>query len=132
MNRRGAQNVLLMEIMVAVLFFALCSTVLLETFMAAREYSRRSELESKALVNVQDIAEQLYATADESALLTELGFEWQGDRWLKEQPEYTLTAEIDWQTTTAGRIRKVQICAMNGESALLELPCVRYWPGRTE
>lgn len=129
MSRNRNQNVLLVEIMIAVLFFALCSTVLMETFVAAREFSRRSGVESRALVAVQDISEQLYAAEDHEQLLNGQGFEQSENGWTKDEGEYRLSVVAAGQEAPAGAILMFEIRALDGDQVLVELPCARYVPG---
>ena len=82
MNKSRNQNVLLVEIMIAVLFFMLCSGVLLETFMAAREYERRSFTETEALIDMQSISEKMYASDDAEEVLRDSGFVQEEGKWL--------------------------------------------------
>lgn len=129
MSRNRNQNVLLVEIMIAVLFFALCSTVLLETFVAAREFSRRSGVESRALTEVQDLSEQLYASDDCEQLLTGQGFEQTEAGWQADRGDYQLSLTFSVEDTAAGSIRSISIRALDDGEVLVELPCARYMPG---
>ena len=63
------QRALLMEIMIAVLFFALCASVLLQTFAAARECSRSAGVQGAALLEAQSLANRLSASDDMAAAL---------------------------------------------------------------
>ena len=81
------QRALLMEIMVAVLFFALCASVLLQTFAAAREYSRRAGVEGEALLQAQSLASLLYVREDTDTALRESGFEECGGVWMRQECE---------------------------------------------
>lgn len=52
-------NVLLTELVIVILFFALTAVTVMQVFVAAHQKSRHSALVSKATVVAQDIAEQL-------------------------------------------------------------------------
>lgn len=129
MSKNRSQNILLAEIMVAVLFFALCSTVILEVFVTAKEYSGRAEAESEAMLIAQDLAEQFYAADDAEALLQEKGFIIQNDIWTAELNGYTLAVETAEESTEAGILRTAQISISLEEDMLAGLPVVRYVPG---
>lgn len=128
MNKSGNQNALLIEIMIAVLFFALCSTVLVETFMTANRQSRYAGLDSQALVEAQDVAERLYAAADGEALLASAGFTLENGLWTRANGEVRLTVALSGQETVAGILRKADVGAYRGETLLASLPVARYEP----
>lgn len=129
MNRNRNQNVLLVEIMIAVLFFALCSTVILETFMAARRYEERSRTETAALTELQNMTERLYAAEDVDALLTECGYSRNETGWQMDCGEYTIDLTVDEELTLDGLLRTTLICARQDGELIAEIPGARYLPG---
>lgn len=129
MGKNRNQNNLLVEIMIAVLFFALCSTVILETFMAARQFNHKSGVESRALAAVQDINEQLYAAEDAEELLQEIGFEKAENEWLRDDGEYRLKLVLDERDSGTGMLRTSKIQAMYDDKVFAEIPGARYLPG---
>jgi Tfp pilus assembly protein PilE len=128
MSKNRSQNILLVEIMIAVLFFALCSTVILEVFVTAKEYGRKSSVETTALIEMQDVSEQIYADAD-SNVPAENGFELCGEYWQKDCGEYTLKLTVAEESTEAGMMRIWQITALYGEEEVAQIPGARYIPG---
>lgn len=128
MNKSRNQNALLIEIMIAVLFFALCATVLVETFMAAHEQGRHAGLDSRALVEAQDVAEQLYAAADAEALLTEAGFTRVDGVWARLNGEACLTVTLAREDTAAGVLHTAEVAASRGDTLIVTLPVARYVP----
>jgi hypothetical protein len=60
--KRGGSALLLAEIMLAIMFFALSLTVSLRLLVSAREYMNRSEDISHAVVESQSIAESFKAS----------------------------------------------------------------------
>ena len=64
MRNRNRSNVLLVEILIAVLFFMLSATVLVRVFVTARNMTVRSGVESVAVADAQNVAESLYAAGD--------------------------------------------------------------------
>lgn len=125
------QRALLMEIMVAVLFFALCASVLLQTFAAAREYSRRAGVEGEALLQAQSLASLLYVREDADAALRESGFEECGGVWTR-QEEYSLSVSGQEEATPSGTLRTMTVRVLLGETVMAELPVARYAPGEAE
>lgn len=128
MNGSRSQRTLLVEIMFAVLFFALCATVLMRTFATAHEYSDRAGTDSAALLEAQDLAERLYAAADPQALLEDCGFARADGLWRREAEEYILEVELAGEAAPAGVLRTARIRALRGGETIVELPCVRYVP----
>ena len=132
MSKNRSQNALLVEIMIAVLFFALCSTVILETFVAAREYSRRAGIQNEALVDLQDLAERLYAEEETDRLMEAEGFKPAGEVWKLDAGEYIIEVEFAQEDAPAGKLDMAQLRALYGDKLLAELPWARYIPGEAE
>ena len=59
MVKHNRQNTLLMEILIVVLFFALCSTVILNVFVGAHNQSARAGAQADALIAAQSLADRL-------------------------------------------------------------------------
>lgn len=129
MSKSRNQNNLLVEIMIAVLFFALCSTVILETFMAARQFNHKSGVESRAIETMQDINEQFYAADDTAELLQKAGFEQLQDEWVRDYGEYRLKLVFEEESSGAGILRTNRIQAMYDDEVFAEIPGARYLPG---
>lgn len=132
MSKSRNQNALLVEIMIAVLFFALCSTVILETFVAAREYSRRAGIQNEALVDLQDLAERLYAEEDTNRLMEAEGFGAENEGWKLDAGEYTIEVEFAQEEAPVGTLNSALLRALYGDKILAELPWTRYIPGEAE
>ena len=129
MSKNRSQNILLAEIMIAVLFFALCSTVMLEVFVAAKEYRSRSEIQSEALIRMEDLAEQMYVSEALEDLLKEEGFQQSGNEWINDRQEYRLQVSFEEKANMAGTLRTGYISLWMGEEEIAELPIARYIPG---
>ena len=126
---KGSQlNTLLVEILIAVLFFALAATVVLDAFVIARSQSREASVYNVALAQAQDVADVLYASADAGDVLAGAGFAQEGDAWAREGEDFTLTVTLAEEAMTAGRMRLFDVHAVRGGDTLFELPCARYLP----
>ena len=132
MGKGNQLNTLLVEIMIAVLFFALSSTVVLETFVVTRNQSRMANVCDEALVEAQNIADRLYATGDISGTLEQAGFTQDGQVWTLQMDEYVLRVTAQEETTTTGVLLDAEVSAIYNEDTLLTLPCVRYVPGEVQ
>ena len=129
-NRSRSQNALLVEIMIAVLFFALCATVILETFVSAWDYSSHAGVHSRAQLEVQDLAERIYAAEDVQLVLEEAGFSMENGLWQQKTDEYRMEVELDVHAESAGELRTALIRVVcKDEKIIAELPSARYIPG---
>lgn len=126
------QRALLMEIMIAVLFFVLCASVLLQTFVAAREYSRGAGAQGAALLEAQSLANRLSASEDMAAALAAQGFEERGAAWRRDGGEFSLEVELDAEEMPAGVLHSARVRALRAENVLVELSAARYLPGEVK
>lgn len=110
-------NALLVEILMAMLFFALAATVILQVFVSARTESDRAAEFSGVLFAAQNLADEAYLADDPGALTAQAG-------------GCTLTVETAEEQTGAGILRRAKVVAVNASGeTVLELPCTRYLPG---
>lgn len=129
MDRNNHLSTLLVEILIAVLFFALSATVLLEMFVASRSQSAYAGLCGEALCAAQNLADEVYAAEDAQAMLSQAGFAQQDGVFTLENGEYTLAVTFGERQTKAGALREAEVCALRGDETLIRLPCSRYVPG---
>lgn len=135
-KNRSKSNVLLVEILIAVLFFMLSSTVIVNVFVTARNMTVRSGVESAAVQEAQNVAEAIYAADDVDQLMEKLGFRSAHDSWSKDCGDYTLYVSGETQRTGYGEIWKGSVSAFynlrNPDATrpeadeLFSLPCARY------
>lgn len=129
MSKNRNQNILLVEIMIAVLFFALCSTVILETFAAARQYEKQSRIDTAALTEMQNMTELLYAAENPDEFLPECGYEQTEAGWSRDFGDYRLDVMVGEEETSVGVLRTTKIRALRGDKQIAEMPGARYLPG---
>ena len=129
MAKGKRQNSLLVEIIIAVLFFALSATVILDVFVTAYKQSAYADVCDMALTAAQNLSERLYVSEDAQALLQSRGFAQDGDAWLLEENGYTLRVELGSEPAGAGTLATALITALSGEETLVELPSARYISG---
>ena len=72
MGKSSRVNALLVEILLAILFFALAATVILRCFSAAYEQASRADARDRALAGAQNVAAALCASVDPEQALREL------------------------------------------------------------
>ena len=128
MGNGRRQNALLVEIIIAVLFFALSATVILDVFATAYLQTTYAATCNAAMEDGQNIAALIYVSDDPEALLNGDGFIQEGDMWQREAEGYLLQVTLDITQSEAGEMRKAQITAVRGETEILEIPCAHYIP----
>ena len=136
MRNRNRSNVLLVEILIAVLFFMLSATVLVKVFVAARNMTVRSGVESMAIADAQNVAETMYAAEDIDATLEGMGFYSSHGAWTLDRGDYTLYVDGQATSTEAGELWSGTVSAFyklrNPDDAraedeqLFSLTCTRY------
>ena len=117
MSKGSRVNALLVEILLAILFFALSATVILQCFSAAYEQANRAEARDRAL----------YAAEDRAQALRDRGFS-EDESWVLEGEGWRLSVSLDSQAAGAGVMETAEILATAGETALFRLPVARYLP----
>lgn len=109
-------NSLLLEILIAILFFGLCASAIMQVYVAARSQSDEAAVLTDALMAAQNLADETWLAGEPGErVLTCDGF--------------TLHVTVADETTEAGVLRTGEVTAMDeaGE-ALITLPCSRYLP----
>lgn len=128
MGKGNQLNTLLVEIMIAVLFFALSSTVILETFVVTRNQSRLADVYNVALMEAQNIADKLYTSDAVEQTLEQSGFTQDGNVWTYTEEVYNLRVTVTEEETAAGVLLSTEVSAVHKDEAILTLPCSRYIP----
>ena len=129
MRNGKKQSALLVEIIIAVLFFALSATVILQTFAAAYRQGVYASTCNNAMAEAQNLAGRLYVSDEPEALLEAEGFQAEGNVWSMDSDRYTLQVAFETTATAAGELYSVQITAVRNGEPILEIPCARYVPG---
>lgn len=138
MKYRTNSKALLMEIMIAVLFFSLCSTVLLNGFVTARDGSSRNYDAMNAMIQGRNLAEQLNVSAEPVATLTQNGFQQVDETLWKLENDAASWVEVrlEQQNMTAGILyeAEITILRLSGEApeCLITLRSAHYAPGEVE
>lgn len=123
------QRALLLETLIAVLFFALCACVLMRTFAAAHRCSLLAGAQSGALLRAEDLAERLSAAPDAESLLRADGFAQETGVWYLDEAAWRVEVTVTREQTPAGILTGAQVCVRGQDTVLAELPVARYTPG---
>ena len=121
-------NALLVELLFVILFFMLAAMTLTELFGEAKHKTLQARATNVAVMEAENIADDLYAAADPEAKLRELGFEENGEGWMLNRDGYTLTVTEKNEETEAGTLRIFTIDAYGDGKDLFSLPSTRYLP----
>ena len=105
MVKHNQLNTLLMEILIVVLFFSLCSTVILDVFVGAHNQRARAGAQADALTAAQSLADRLYAADEREDVLRQSGFFERGDgTWHLSCGAYDLLVTLGEETYSAGTL----------------------------
>ena len=128
MREGGRANALLVELLLVILFFMLSATTIVELFAGAKHKTVQARATSEAIMEAQNIADDLYGADDPDAVLKELGFSGADGVWTLEETEYTLTVLQKEEETEAGILRTFTVFATGDGKDLFSLPSTRYLP----
>ncbi len=129
MNRRYRGNVVLVELIIVILFFALSQMVVLQVFAAAQEKTTANAARSAAMLAVQDTLECLSVSDDAENTLEQLGYVREGAGYRREESHgVELTAVINRLSQPAGVLTKVALTALQGGEELFCFPSIHYQP----
>ena len=126
MNKTQHSNALLVEIIIAVLIFGLASTVVLNVFGVSYKQSREAGMAIDSLAQAQSLADALYVSDDPEALLAAEGYAQAEDVWTLAAEDYTVEVRVTETEEVSGVWRETTVRVLDGDTAVLELPCSRY------
>ena len=139
MRKRNRSDLLLVEILIAVFFFMLSLTALVQVFAASRNMTVKAQARTQAIAQAQNVADSLTGSEDPNAVLEELGFKSSHGIWTQNYGSYSLMASGDFSPYKEGRMWQGKVTAYynsagpiqerTGEDELLSLPCVWYRRG---
>ena len=128
MKEGSRANALLVELLLVIFFFMLGATTLVELFAGAKHKTLQARAMNTAVMEAENIADDLYGADDPDAVLTALGFTKENDVWTKTGKEYTLTVTQSEEATDAGALRIFKINGTGDGVDLFTLPSTRYIP----
>lgn len=133
MNRHSNNtNALLVEIMAAVLFFALCSTILLQVFAGAHNNSRNAALTTGAMTEARSCVELLNGADDPAAVLAAYTLREDGS-YVLERDGYRIVVSPASEALSSGRLLTTGVQAVSDRGEVLfTLRSSRYIPGEVE
>ena len=127
MESRPKHKALLVELLVAVVFFTISQAIVLQVFFKAEQMNRNAQIHGLALIQAESIAETLSVGDDAELVLLALGFVRDSKAYtINSSDGYHLRAEIDRKTQSSGNITTVELKAFQQETELFTLPIVQY------
>ena len=121
-------NSLLMEIMIAVLFFALCSGVILNTMVASRNQSLTAGEVTAMLDSAQSVADCLYAADDREAALLQMGFTPGEEGFVRDEASGRIVVTLQEERTESGLMQLADIKAETSTGETMALRGTRFVP----
>ena len=128
MREGGRANALLVELLLVILFFMIGSTTLVELFANAKHRTIQARATNTAIMEAQNVADDLYGADDPDAALKALGFSEADGVWTLEEDEYTLKVTQQEEAAEAGVLRTFTVSATGDGADLFSLPSTRYIP----
>ena len=121
-------NALLVELLLVILFFMLGSTTLVQIFADAKHKSMQARAMNVAIMEAENISDDLYGADDPDKVLQNLGSVKENDSWILTEKEYTLTITQKDEETENGVLRIFTIDGKGDGKDLFSLPSTRYTP----
>lgn len=125
---RYKSNLVLLELLIALTFFAVSAMIASGVLARAHQIGLDSRRTTEALFIAQDWAERIAASDDPSSLITSAGAPAEGG-YAIEQDGYTVLAAITSEATDAGTLYDIRLTVSAKGKALITLPASRYVPG---
>lgn len=129
MRQNWRLNSLLMEIIIAVLFFALCAGVIVNTLATSSYQGGKAGQMTEMLDTAQNVADCLYDADDMAEELIRLGFEIADGEYVRSDKVGTLTVALSREETESGELRVARIDAATVSGGEMQLSSVRFVPG---
>lgn len=126
MKTGSRTNILLVELLIAILFFMLSATSLIEVYGKTHEKSTVGESCAVTLDEARELAEVLYASDNPAGELTARGFSENGAEYISQRTLNTIRATVSNEETGGGNLRRVMIAVLIDDDVLYELNCTRY------
>lgn len=126
MQTRSRSGALLTELIVVVLVFTLCASVLVQLFSVSVGLGRKAGASNEALNAAENAAELLSESDSPEQALLSLGFTARDGAYLLETDAYSLEAEYHEEPREAGTMLVWSIKATRGADVLFTLPGKSY------
>ena len=127
--REGSRaNALLVELLLVIFFFMIAAAILVQVFADARMKSRTAYATNAAMLEAENIAEDLYVSENPDEVLDNYGFITGDSGWMLQRDGYLLKVTFREEETESGILKSYDISGLDGAKVLLTLPSTRYIP----
>ena len=127
MKEGSRANALLVELLLVIFFFMISAAILVQVFADAKLKSRTAHATNSAMLDAQNIAEELYG-GDGDQILSAYGFTAEDSGWTLQKDGYVLHVTLTEEDTGSGVLRTYAISGIEDGKTLLTLPSSRYIP----
>lgn len=124
---RYKSNLVLLEMLLALAFFATSAVIGAGVLATAYRISLDSRRQTDAMFIAQSWAERIAAADDPVAPLRQAGSEVEGN-YRFQDGGYTVEAAVNPEDTGAGTLYDIRLTVLRSGQALCELPASRYVP----
>ena len=128
MKEGSRANALLVELLLVIFFFMISAAILVQVFADAKMKSRTAYATNAAMLEAENIAEDLYATETPDEVLAGYGFAEEDGGWLLHRDGYLLKVTLREEETESGVLKSYDISGIEGDKTLLTLPSTRFIP----
>ena len=128
MKSGSRANALLVELLIVIFFFMLTSVILVQLFADAKIRSVTARATNSAMLETQNIAEELYAAEDPEGFLGQMGFTGEAGEWILQRNDYVLHVAPTVENMPGGVLKTWEIRATRNDQVLITLPSTRYLP----
>ena len=104
MKEGGRANALLVELLLVIFFFMISAAILAQIYADAKLKSRTAAATNSAMLEGQNIAEDLYGAENPDAVLQDYGFTLQDSVWVLEKKGYVLKVTQKTEETDSGML----------------------------
>ncbi len=128
MRQHWRLNSLLMEILIAVLFFALCAGVIVNVLATSSYQSTKAGHMMDMLDLAQNVSDRLYAAEDMAQELAAMGFTEEGGKHVRQEEAGTLTVALHQEQQESGVMHVASLTVQCVDGGQFELSSTRYKP----
>ena len=128
MKEGSRANALLVELLLVIFFFMIAAAILVQVFADARMKSRTAYATNAAMLEAENIAEDLYVAENPDEVLENYGFITEDGEWTLKRDGYLLKVTPREEETESGILKNYDISGLDGDKVLLTLPSTRYIP----
>ena len=120
---------LLIEFVIVILFFSLSQVVLVQVFAGSQFLTKENEDLNYAVLELQDLAEQLFASDNPEQTLLDNGFTKENEKYVNPvRRGIHVAVAVEKKEQPGGSLVEIVLAANLDETELMTIPCVRYFP----